>query len=164
MGNRSSNKTSVDKKRPGNIHRHSWWQIFTLFFNYHGCILGCHHDYHSGCHQQGQWANIYGSSVKGHVIVQTLKGEAFLPIYIVYWPIKCTKPTQNVAKCECVLFSVTRRYRSDVRQWVTEWVSGRSLALALTLLMWLWWVRIPIEDFADVILIILWWKLTGDES
>ena len=31
-----------------------------------------------------------------------------------------------------------------VTEWVTDW------ALALTWLMWLWWVMIPIEDFADV--------------
>ena len=49
---------------------------------------------------------------------------------------------------------------------LTEW------ALALTLLMWPWWVMIPIEDFTDVILITLmnlmkvisWWKLSSDES
>ena len=66
-----------------------------------------------------------------------------------------------------VIFSVTRRSRSDeshlITYWVTEW------ALALTLLMWPWWVMIPIEDFTDVILItlmkvILWWKLSSGES
>ena len=36
-----------------------------------------------------------------------------------------------------------------VTYWVTHW------ALALTLLMWPWWVMIPIEDLTDVILITL---------
>ena len=52
---------------------------------------------------------------------------------------------------------------------LTEW------GLALTWLMWPWWVMIPIEDFTDSILITLmdlmtlmkvihWWKLSSDES
>ena len=40
-----------------------------------------------------------------------------------------------------------------VTDWVTYWVTNS--ALALTLLMWPWWVMIPIEDFTDVILITL---------
>ena len=40
-----------------------------------------------------------------------------------------------------------RRYRSHVSEWVTE------RTLGLTLLMWPWWVRIPIEDFTDA----TWW-------
>ena len=47
----------------------------------------------------------------------------------------------------------TRRSRSDKSHWVTYWVT--ESALALTLLMWPWWVMIPIEDFTDVILITL---------
>ena len=40
-----------------------------------------------------------------------------------------------------IIISVTRRYRSDAGYWhsVTE------SSLALTLLMWPWWVRIPME-------------------
>ena len=45
----------------------------------------------------------------------------------------------------CVeLFSVTRRSRSDSRYW----------ALALTWLMWPWWVMIPIGDLTDITLAI----------
>ena len=51
------------------------------------------------------------------------------------------------------IFSVTRRSRSDESHWVTDWVT--EWALALTLLMWPWWVMIPIEDFTDVILMTL---------
>ena len=36
-----------------------------------------------------------------------------------------------------------------VTHWVSEW------AFSLTLLMWPWWVMIPIEDFTDVILMTL---------
>ena len=50
-------------------------------------------------------------------------------------------------------FSVTRRSRSDESHFNTNWVT--ESALALTLLMWPWWVMIPIEDFTDVILITL---------
>ena len=52
-------------------------------------------------------------------------------------------------KPDTSFFSVTRRSRSDESHWVTYW------SLALTLLMWPWWVMIPIEDFTDVILITL---------
>ena len=41
------------------------------------------------------------------------------------------------------LFSVTRRSGSDKSHWLTEW------ALALILLMWSWWVGIPINDDHD---------------
>ena len=65
------------------------------------------------------------------------------------------------------LFSATRRSRSDESHSLTDWVSNWTLAL--TLLMWPWWVMIPIEDFTDVILmtlmkVIYWWKLSSDES
>ena len=65
------------------------------------------------------------------------------------------------------IFSVTRRSRSDESHSLTHSLSHS--ALALTLLMWPWWVMIPIEDFTDVILITLmkvisWWKLSSDES
>ena len=52
-----------------------------------------------------------------------------------------------------MLFSVTRRSRSDESHWLSYWLS--YWALALTLLMWPWWVMIPIEDFTDVILMTL---------
>ena len=66
-----------------------------------------------------------------------------------------------------VFFSVTRRSRSDESHSLSDWVSHS--ALALTLLMWPWWVMIPIEDFTDVILKLWgpwwpWWKLSSDES
>ena len=55
---------------------------------------------------------------------------------------------------KCYSFSVTRRSRSDSRYWVilthllTQW------SLALTWLMWPWWVMIPIEDLTDITLAI----------
>ena len=47
-----------------------------------------------------------------------------------------------------LFFSVTRRSRSDVSESLSQ------SALALTWLMWPWWVMIPIEDFTDVSLAI----------
>ena len=58
-------------------------------------------------------------------------------------------PNREFFTCICLLFSVTRRYRSDEYDSLTYWT------LALTWLMWPWWVMIPIEDFTDVILITL---------
>ena len=46
------------------------------------------------------------------------------------------------------MFSVTRRYRSDVCDQLTDWL------VALTWLMRPWWVMIPIEDLTDVTLAI----------
>ena len=51
------------------------------------------------------------------------------------------------------IISVTRRSRSDESHWVNDWVT--EWALALTLLMWPWWVMIPIEDLTDLILMTL---------
>ena len=48
---------------------------------------------------------------------------------------------------KCRFFSVTRRSRSDVVYWLTDWW------LALTWLMWPWWVMIPKEDLTGVILV-----------
>ena len=48
---------------------------------------------------------------------------------------------------KCLFFSVTRRSRSDVVYWLTDWW------LALTWLMWPWWVMIPKEDLTGVILV-----------
>ena len=47
----------------------------------------------------------------------------------------------QVCRPMMIIISVTRRYRSDAGYWhsVTE------SSLALTLLMWPWWVRIPME-------------------
>ena len=47
-----------------------------------------------------------------------------------------------------ILFvSITRRSRTDVVHWLTEWW------LALTWLIWPWWVMIPKEDFIYVTLV-----------
>ena len=54
--------------------------------------------------------------------------------------------------CLCVfqfIFSVTRRSRSDESHWLTESLSPVSP----TVLMWLWWVRIPTRDLTDVTLV-----------
>ena len=56
-------------------------------------------------------------------------------------------------KTRMLIFSVTRRSRSDESHLLTYWLTDWTLAL--TLLMWPWWVMIPIEDLTDVILITL---------
>ena len=62
-------------------------------------------------------------------------------------------------------FSVTRRSRSDeshsLTHSLTNWLS--YWALALTLLMWPWWVMIPTEDSTDTTLMTLMTLIT-DES
>ena len=73
-------------------------------------------------------------------------------IFLVPWGIQEMANIEILPIIPCngwKLISVTRRSRSDESHLLTEW------AFSLTLLMWPWWVMIPLEDFTDVILFTL---------
>ena len=61
------------------------------------------------------------------------------------------KSKETIISLDYVIFSVTRRSRSDAVHSLTY--SLTTSWLALTWLMWLWWVRIPSGDLTDVTLV-----------
>ena len=71
---------------------------------------------HAGCCKQKPPQNI---SIKANALLMLLS-------FMIYW----------------LIFSVMRRYRTRVTDWVSNTVEPSWL-------MWTWWVKIPTEDFTD---------------